>query len=177
VRKRPEIPEDVFFDTAPAREEPEPEPAPEPEPQPEASEAEEPQPEPDDVPRGEVLAKSMGESSERTHVRPSEVLAERDRKRAEAKKRRERREREQREEEQEEQTSRVGRPPAQEGPKVAVTLYLTEPVAHLLEEVKFRLLTEYDVKTSKSAVADFAVRNGLESLEDLEAAADDLRRD
>ncbi|MGC9317491.1 MAG: hypothetical protein ACP5KN_05575 [Armatimonadota bacterium] len=71
-------------------------------------------------------------------------------------------------------TSRVGRPPAQEGPKVAVTLYLTEPVAHRLEEARFLLLTEHDVKTSKSAIADFAIRHGLD---DLAAAADDLRRD
>jgi len=71
-------------------------------------------------------------------------------------------------------SSRLGRPPAQEGPKIAVTLYLTEPVAHRLEEAKFRLLTEYGVKTSKSAVADFAIRHGLHNLA---AAAEDLRRD
>jgi len=76
--------------------------------------------------------------------------------------------------EPEAQAPRIGRPPAQEGPKVAVTLYLTEPVAHLLEEVRFRLLTEYGVRTSKSAIADFAMRRGLG---DLDAAAEDLRRD
>ena len=69
---------------------------------------------------------------------------------------------------------RIGRPPAQEGRKVAVTLYLTEPVAYLLEEARYRLMTEHDVKTSKSAIADFALRHGLG---DLAAAADDLRRD
>jgi len=71
-------------------------------------------------------------------------------------------------------TPRIGRPPAQEGPKVAVTLYLTEPVAQLLEETRYLLLTEHRVKTSKSAIADFALRHGLS---DLSAAADDLRRD
>lgn len=69
---------------------------------------------------------------------------------------------------------RVGRPPTQDGPKVAVTLYLTEPVAYLLEEVRYRLLTEHDVRTSKSAIADYALR---QALDDLEAAAEALRRD
>ena len=115
MRKRPEIPEDVFFDNSSAQDE-----------------------EPSDEERQET---------EEEH-RPAE-RAPRDR-------------------------SRVGRPPAQEGPKVAVTLYLTEPVAHSLEEVKFLLLTEHGVRTSKSAIADFALRHGLD---DLEAAADDLRRD
>lgn len=73
-----------------------------------------------------------------------------------------------------EQSVRVGRPPAQEGPKIAVTLYLTEPVAYLLEETRYRLLTEHNVRTSKSAIADFALRRALQ---DLEAAAEDLRRD
>jgi hypothetical protein len=73
-----------------------------------------------------------------------------------------------------EQSARVGRPPAQEGPKIAVTLYLTEPVAYLLEETRYRLLTEHNVRTSKSAIADFALRRALQ---DLEAAAEDLRRD
>ncbi len=71
-------------------------------------------------------------------------------------------------------TSRIGRPPTQDGPKVAVTLYLTEPVAYLLEEVRYRLLTEHDVRTSKSAIADYALR---QALGDLEAAAEALRRD
>ena len=73
-----------------------------------------------------------------------------------------------------EEAARVGRPPAQEGPKVAVTLYLTEPVAYLLEETRYRLLTEHDLRTSKSAIADFALRHALG---DLAAAAEDLRRD
>jgi len=73
-----------------------------------------------------------------------------------------------------EEAPRVGRPPAQEGPKVAVTLYLTEPVAHLLEEARYLLLTQHGVKTSKSAIADFGLRAGLS---DLSAAAEDLRRD
>ena len=73
-----------------------------------------------------------------------------------------------------EERARVGRPPAQEGPKVAVTLYLTEPVALLLEEARYLLLTEHGVKTSKSAIADFGLRAGLS---DLAAAAEDLRRD
>ena len=67
---------------------------------------------------------------------------------------------------------RVGRPPAQKGPKVAVTLYLTEPVAYLLEQARFTLLTEHGLRTTKSALADFALRTGLQ---DLAAAAEDLR--
>jgi hypothetical protein len=171
VRKRPEIPEDVFFDTTPARGngDPDEESPPESEPDPPA--------ERDEAPAGDVLAKSMDGDSARTPIKVADYRREQERKAAE----RERRRREaelQREQEADEgpedEPARVGRPPAQEGPKVAVTLYLTEPVAHLLEEVKFRLLTEYDVKTSKSAIADFAMRNGLG---DLQAAADDLRRD
>lgn len=160
MRKRPEIPEDVFFDTAPAREKPETESEPPAEPEAAAQPGGNGQ-------DGDVLAKSMDSDrapqGERRHVRLSEARAERARRRSE----------QQRENEQQSEP-RVGRPPAQEGPKVAVTLYLTEPVAHLLEEVKFLLLTEYDVKTTKSAIADFALRNGLD---DLQAAADDLRRE
>jgi hypothetical protein len=147
VRKRPEIPEDVFFDTGPARDEPEDEPQErEGQPEPEAEEA---------SAEDEVLAKSMDRAGDEA---PRVDLEEERGRRQKAG----------------ESSSRVGRPPAQEGPKTAVTLYLTEPVAHLLEEVKFRLLTEYDVKTSKSAIADFALRHGLD---DLQAAADDLRRE
>jgi hypothetical protein len=43
--------------------------------------------------------------------------------------------------------ARIGRPPMQEGPKSPVTLYLTEPVLHRLEEARFLLLSEYGVKT------------------------------
>ena len=60
---------------------------------------------------------------------------------------------------------RIGRRPMQEGPKEPVTLYLTEPAAHRLEEARYVLLMEYGVKTSKSALADYAVRRGLEDLE------------
>ncbi len=148
MRKRPEIPEDVFFNVAPAADEPSGEPIVPGE-----------EPELQTEPADEVLEKSMGEKSSgpRSYTRLSD-----------ARKRREP------QPEPASEPARVGRPPAQEGPKVAVTLYLTEPVAHMLEEVKFLLLTEYDVRTSKSAIADFAVRNGLR---DLQAAADDLRRD
>ncbi|MFW6155909.1 MAG: hypothetical protein ACOC7J_01210 [Armatimonadota bacterium] len=171
MRKRPEIPEDVFFDTAPAREAEEPEAETESEAAPPADDAEnvESAPEVEETVEDDVLAKSMGEGGARTRVKLSEVRAERERKRAEQEAARA-----DEDEESEEPAARVGRPPAQEGPKVAVTLYLTEPVAHLLEEVKFRLLTEYNVKTSKSAVADSGLRNGLD---DLQAAADDLRRE
>lgn len=160
MRKRPEIPEDVFFDTPPAREESEPDAGQAPEEGRSDSDARsEDEDRPDDL-SDDTLAKSMGESGGRTYVKLSEVRERRDDARSEP--------------EDEEGSARVGRPPAQEGPKIAVTLYLTEPVAHLLEEVKFRLLTEYDVRTSKSAIADFGLRNGLA---DLQAAADDLRRD
>lgn len=156
MRKRPEIPEDVFFDTTPESAEPEVDP--EPDEQPEAPA------EPEPAAENDLLAKSMDDRDGPVTIKLSEVRAERARKRAE----------QERGGAAEESGSRVGRPPAQEGPKVAVTLYLTEPVAHRLEEVKFLLLTEYDVKTSKSAIADFALRHGLD---DLQAAADDLRRD
>ena len=155
MRKRPEIPEDVFFDTTPARGNGDPD---------EESKAD---PEAESV--DDVLAKSMSGEGGGRSIKVSEYRAEQERKAAEEERRREREEAE-----NEDEPARVGRPPAQEGPKVAVTLYLTEPVAHLLEEVKFRLLTEYDVKTSKSAIADFAMRSGLG---DLQAAADDLRRE
>lgn len=69
------------------------------------------------------------------------------------------------------EAARVGRPPTLEGPKEAVTLYLTEPTARRLEEVRYLLLTEYGVRTSKSALADFALRH---SLQDLEALAAEL---
>ena len=132
MRKRPEIPEDVFFDTDSAREdEPSAEVASDEVSSDEVSSDEEQRPDGGEPETGEQSA--TGESGQ----------------------------------------PRVGRPPAQEGPKVAVTLYLTEPVAQRLEEVKFLLLSEYGVRTSKSAIADFALRNGLD---DLEAAAEDLRR-
>lgn len=128
MARRPEIPEDVFFD-APRRDR---------EKRPEAGTDAQP-PAGDEQPRG-GRARSY-----RTVRRPAR-----------------------------EEPARVGRPPAQEGPKVAVTLYLTEPVAYLLEETRYRLLTEHDLRTSKSAIADFALRRALQ---DLEAAAEDLRRD
>ncbi len=145
MRKRPEIPEDVFFDVTSDDGQPEDEPDEEPEKQPERGTD------------GEVLARSM-EQPRRNDPPPQQAT----------------REKETSSDGANSDNSRIGRPPAQEGPKEAVTLYLTEPVAHMLEEVKFRLLTEYDVKTSKSAIADFAIRHGLD---DLQAAADDLRRD
>lgn len=167
MRKRPEIPEDVFFNVAPAAApvvEPEVE-EPKPQPQPRTRRTK-PEAKPQAIPEDDVLQKTMGERGGRESYRSprtpepqrsSEALAAWED-----------------EPEVEAEVPRIGRPPAQEGPKMAVTLYLTEPVAHLLEEVKFRLLTEYGVRTSKSAIADFAMRQGLS---DLEAAAEDLRRD
>ena len=165
MRKRPEIPEDVFFDTGPTDDQPEPEP------EVEEGAAEETRSESAGAAESrddEVLAKSMDARSEDGASGADDAEVD-----AQGRSQKSDRKRESQGESETDQP-RVGRPPAQEGPKVAVTLYLTEPVAHLLEEVKFRLLTEYDVKTSKSAIADFAMRNGLE---DLQAAADDLRRD
>ena len=165
MRKRPEIPEDVFFNVAPAAA-----PAAAAAVEPEVEEPKPPQrtrrTKPEALPEDEVLQKTMGERGGRESYRSprtpepqrsSEALAAWED-----------------EPEVEAEVPRIGRPPAQEGPKVAVTLYLTEPVAHLLEEVRYRLLTEYGVRTSKSAIADFAMRQGLG---DLEAAAEDLRRD
>ena len=131
MRKRPEIPEDVFFDNSSRDEEP----------QEAEAVADEPQSPVEPVSRGKVREPR---SDTKVVRKPAAV------------------------------ETRVGRPPAQEGPKVPVTLYLTEPVAHMLEEIRFLLLTEHGVRTSKSAIADFALRHGLD---DLEAVADDLRRE
>ena len=68
--------------------------------------------------------------------------------------------------------ARIGRPPMQEGPKSPVTLYLTAPVLHRLEEARFVLLSEYGVKTSKSALADYALG---QALADLATVAEELR--
>lgn len=141
MRKRPEIPEDVFFDTGSAREVGE-------RAVEEETEAPEEQPESAETESRSAAEEPVSRSSEVRGARVSREEAS--------------------------DQPRVGRPPAQEGPKVAVTLYLTEPVAHMLEEVRFLLLTEHGVRTSKSAIADFALRNGLN---DLEAAAEDLRRE
>lgn len=127
MARRPEIPEDVFFDTSEDN---------------------------GDAKGRERASKRDAAEGERSGGGPRSYRRVRD-------------------EEPDESSSRVGRPPAQEGPKTAVTLYLTEPVAHRLEEARFLLLTEHGVKTSKSAIADFAIRHGLD---DLAAAADDLRR-
>ncbi len=59
----------------------------------------------------------------------------------------------------------------QQGAKSPVTLYLTEPVVHRLEEARFLLLSEYGVKTSKSALADYALG---QALADLATVAEDL---
>lgn len=67
--------------------------------------------------------------------------------------------------------AKIGRPPMQEGPKSPVTLYLTEPVLHRLEEARYVLLSEYGVKTSKSALADYALGRALV---DLAVVAEDL---
>lgn len=61
-------------------------------------------------------------------------------------------------------SSRIGRPPVLEGPKEPVTLYLTEPAAHRLEEARYLLRTEHGLKTTKSALADYALRHGLQDL-------------
>ena len=65
----------------------------------------------------------------------------------------------------------VGRPPMQEGPKTPVTLYLTEPVLRRLEEARYVLMSNYGVKTSKSALADYALGRALA---DLDVVAEDL---
>ena len=86
MARRPQIPEDVFFDESGADRESE------------------------DAQRNDRSARSRrAGSGPRSYRRLSEMTGQRP-----------------------EAPARVGRPPAQEGPKVAVTLYLTEPVAHLL---------------------------------------------
>ena len=67
--------------------------------------------------------------------------------------------------------AKIGRPPMQEGPKSPVTLYLTPPVLHRLEEARYVLLSEYGIKTSKSALADYALGRALA---DLATVAEDL---
>ncbi len=66
---------------------------------------------------------------------------------------------------------KAGRAAIEAGPKSPVTLYLTDPALHRLEEARYVLLTEYGVKTSKSALADLALRTGLA---DLAAVASEL---
>ena len=44
-----------------------------------------------------------------------------------------------------------------EEPKVQVTVYLAESTAKRLEALRFHLLNEYNIKVSKSAIADFAI--------------------
>jgi hypothetical protein len=51
--------------------------------------------------------------------------------------------------------------------KVQVTVYLSEAVAKRLEALRFHLLNEYDVKVSKSALAEHAIRHLGEDLEQL----------
>jgi hypothetical protein len=116
VRKRPEIPEDVFFDDAEPAQEPEPE-----------------------------------EQPKRTETRQPRSYTRR-----------------------EQPTAEVEPEPEPAVPKFPVTLYLTEPVLYRLEEARFRLLTEHGVKTSKSAIANYALASALQ---DLNATADALRED
>lgn len=116
MRKRPEIPEDVFFDDTPAEQEPD---------------------------KGKPLKRQKGKTTKGQEARK-----------------------------QAEQTEPSAPPPAEEEPKSPVTLYLTRPVLHRLEEARFVLLTEHGVKTSKSAIANYAL---TAALEDLGAAAEALR--
>lgn len=69
---------------------------------------------------------------------------------------------------------RMGRPPVLEGPKESVTLYLTEAAARRLEEARYLLRSEYGLKTTKSALADYALRHGLQ---DLATVAEELGRE
>ncbi len=101
MRKRPEIPEDVFFDDAPA------------------------QPEPDE---GKPLKRQPGTTLKKQGAR------------------------------KEPQPSPA--PPTEDEPKYPVTLYLTRSVLYRLEEARFLLLTEHGVKTSKSAIANYALDAG-----------------
>ena len=61
-------------------------------------------------------------------------------------------------------STKVGRPPVLEGPKEPVTLYLTEPAARRLEEARYLLRSEHGLKTTKSALTDYALRHALEDL-------------
>ena len=63
---------------------------------------------------------------------------------------------------------------SEEQMKSPVTIYLTRPILHRLEEARFLLLTEHGVKTSKSAIANYALGTALE---DLDAAAEALRKE
>lgn len=56
--------------------------------------------------------------------------------------------------------------PADES-KVQVTIYLSEAMAKRLEAVRFHLLNEHDVKTSKSALVEYAVSQIGDDLESL----------
>ena len=118
MRKRPEIPEDVFFDDTPADEEPH-----------------------EAKPLKRQKAKTTKGQAGRKRPEDAEPPAP---------------------------------PPAEDEAKSPVTLYLTRPVLHRLEEARFLLLTEHGVKTSKSAIANYALTAALHSLQE---AADALREE
>jgi hypothetical protein len=63
----------------------------------------------------------------------------------------------------------AARPPVRpvDESKVQVTVYLSEAIAKRLEALRFHLLDEYDVKVSKSALAEYAIRQLGEDLETL----------
>jgi len=115
VRKRPQIPEDVFFDDSPAEEEPH---------------------------EGKPLKRQKAKTTKGQEGRKRPEEAE--------------------------------PPAAEDEPKSPVTLYLTRPVLHRLEEARFLLLTEHGVKTSKSAIANYALTAALGNLQE---AADALREE
>ena len=57
-------------------------------------------------------------------------------------------------------------PAAAEG-KVQVTIYLSEPAALALEKMRYALMLEYGIKTTKSAIAQYAIEATAKDIEGL----------
>jgi hypothetical protein len=55
-------------------------------------------------------------------------------------------------------------------PKTQTSIHLTTPTIKRIEEVKYRLLAEYDVKAKKSTIVEQALKAGLANLEQLAQA-------
>lgn len=56
-------------------------------------------------------------------------------------------------------------PPAPAGEKLQVTIYLSGPAVKRLEALRFHLLNDYNVKVSKSAIAEYALTRVGDDLE------------
>lgn len=57
------------------------------------------------------------------------------------------------------------RPVATDEAKVQVTIYLSEAAAMALEKMRYTLMLEHGVKTSKSAIAQYAIEAAAKDVE------------